>query len=229
MENEFFTFTVPSPLGVTSNELLQDADPVLYYILKFYKAVIILHTQDRWTHEIAQTKPDLLSPVASTTPFDPMPFLQESQFKFPLLSVFRTKEAYQERTSTQYFSKTNMSVFYIMPPLSPAQMERLNPFRTHVARTIVNRTEQGFDTNYNSGQNVWKASGLAKVRVLSTSYGNIPTETNSFFPTVVLDLEVEEQVKQNPNNFQLFNGMDGYVSASDNAIYNPLDFEVIIK
>lgn len=232
MENSFFTFTAKSPLPISANEILQDADPVIYHLLSFYKAVIQLHTQDRWNVEVAAAGlPDLINKtVGYSVPYDPVPFFQDTQFKFPLLAAYRQSEEYSERTTTQYQSVAKVQVLYVLPPFTAAQYERMAPFVTHVSRTLTNRTEQGFDSNYSDGYtSIWKLAKLAKIKMKGCTYGNIPSETNSFYPTVILNLEVTEQVSTDTRNFQDYDGSDGYISSSNNAIFDPLDFTTIIK
>lgn len=225
-----------SPLTAsTSNSLLKDADPVIYYMLQFYAGVLSLHMGARWNAEVAAAgRTDLANhTVIHKLPYDPIPYLQENQYKFPLLACYRKSESYAELTSTWYNITSKLNIMWIMPPMSAGQMERLAPFRAHVARTIVDRTEQGLDTNYNSGQNVWAASGLSKIRIVNCSYGNIPTDTNSYYPTILLECEMIERrmpATEPGSNFELLTGWDGYVIAStDVEVDDPDDFEVDVS
>lgn len=227
---------INSPLPAsTSNSLLKDADPVIYYMLQFFAAVLNLHMGSRWNAEVALAGRSDLSnlTVNHKLPYDPVPYLQENQYKFPLLACYRKSETYAELTSAWYNITSNLHIIWIMPPMSAGQMERLAPFMSHVARTIVDRTEQGLDTNYNSGQNVWAASGLSRIRIMSCSYGNIPTETNQYYPTLMMECEMIERRKpatEPGSNYVNLIGWDGYVvSASDGYAAGTVgDFEIDI-
>lgn len=227
---------VLSPLtSSTSNQLLKDADPVLYYILQYYKGVISLHMGARWNAEAtAAGRSDLSNlTVVHTAHFDPIPYLQENQFKFPLLAVYRKNEKYEWWTTTWYRITSTVQIVWIMPPMSTGQMERMNPFREHVARTLVDRTLQGFDTNYNSGEQPWKESGLDKIGIKSATFGNIPTDTNLVYPTILMECELVERRMPTPEpglNLVNLDGIDGYViSTSDPAVVDLDDFEVDTK
>lgn len=228
---------INSPLTAsTANSLLQDADPVIYYMLQYFAGVINLHMGARWNAEVAAAgRSDLNNlTVGHKLPYDPIPYLQENQYKLPLLAAFRKNEVYAELTYSWYNITSTLNILWIMPPLSAGQMERLAPFRSHVARTLMDRTEQGLDTNYNSGQNVWAASGLSKIRAVNCSFGNIPTDTNQFYPTILMEFELTERrmpATEPGNNFENFTGWDGYVvAASDGYVSGTSgDFEVDVS
>lgn len=217
----FKVANVNSPLTAsTSNSLLRDADPGLYYLLEFYKGIISIHMGARWNAETtAAGRTDLNNiPVAEVVPFDPIPYMAEEQLKFPLLAAFRKSESYTWLTSAYYNIISKVTVLWIMPPVNAGQAERLMPFRTHVARTLVDRTSKGFDSFYNNGQEVWALSGLNKIGVESCSYGTIPTDTNLVFPTVMLEIELTERdmpTSEPGLNFAPFTGVDLQIEVDD--------------
>jgi len=194
-----------------------------------------LHMGARWNAEVtAIGRTDLVGlTVAEKVPFDPVPYLQENQYKFPLLAVYRKSETYTWHTVNRYRIYSKVNIVWIMPPMTTGQMERMAPFRSHVARTLVDRTANGFDTNYNSAQQVWTLAGLDKIGIKSNSFGNIPTDTNLIFPTIMMECElVERQMSPTEpgHNLITYNGGDGYiVAASDVTVTDPLDFEIDIK
>ena len=225
-----------SPLASSlSNSLLKDADPVIYYLLQYYAGVINLHMGARWNAEAAAAgRSDLANlTTGHKVPFDPIPYLQENQFKFPLLAAYRKNERYEWFTTTWYRITSTVEILWIMPPMSTGQMERMSAFRAHVARTLVDRTAMGFDTNFNSGEQVWHEAGLDKIGIKAANFGNIPTDTGLVFPTILLECELVERRMPAPepgSNYVNLTGIDGYISsASDVAVIDPLDFEVDTK
>ncbi len=223
---------LPSSL---SNSLLKDADPVIYYLLNYYSNVISLHMGARWNAEATAAGRSDLSNLTTghKVPFDPIPYLQENQFKFPLLAAYRKNEKYEWFTTTWYRITSTVNIIWVMPPMSTGQMERMSAFRAHVARTLVDRTAMGLDSNYNSGEQVWAEAGLDKIGIKSTTFGNIPTDTGLVFPTILLECELVERRMPTPEpgyNYVDLTGIDGYIiSSSDVEVDDPEDFEVDTK
>ncbi len=220
MEDGYFTVGgIASPLAAsTTRSLLQDADPVLYNILDFYEGVINLHMKARWNAEVALAgRADLTDLcVADKVPFDPTPYMQETQYKLPLLAVFRENEKYEWKTSGWYHITSKLNILWIMPPLSAGQAERMNAFRAHVTRTILDRTLMGFDSNYNDGYQPWRESGLEKISILKTDFGSFPDpHTDLFLPTVWIEAELVERRMPDANPSQNFPGLTGVDDSVD--------------
>lgn len=198
LEDGYFTVGgVSSPLEAsTANSLLKDADPVLYHLLDYYQGVISLHMGARWNAEVTLAgREDLIDlAVAETVPFDPAPYMQENQYKLPLLAVFRENETYEWKTTSWYHVTSKLNILWIMPPLSAGQAERMNAFRSHVAKTMLDRTLMGFDTNYNSGEQPWVEAGLESIGIKSTNYGSFPDpHTDLFLPTIWMEATLVER------------------------------------
>jgi hypothetical protein len=212
---------VQSPLSAaTTNSLLQDSDPVLYNLLNYYTGIINLHIGARWNAEVTLAgRPDLVNlTVAEQVPFDPIPYFQENQYKFPLLAAYRKSEKYEFKSAGWYHTISTLNIMWVLPPITAGQAERLNPFRVHVVRTLVDRTLEGFDTNYNAGEQFWKESGLEKIGIQSTSYGNIPdVASDLYLPTALIECELVER-RMNPTtngNFAPLEGVENDIEEAD--------------
>lgn len=197
-ENRYFKVgNVLSPLQTsTGNTALKDLDPGLWNILRFYYYTATVHATSRWNEEIAAVGlSDYLNKViAQVIPYDPLPLSTESQYKFPLLVGYRTKEEYDWKSIVHYQIKSEVDILYILPPLSsPTQLKALTPFLTHVARIFVDRTTQGSDEQVNNQKQYWQDAGIQTIGCKRTRYGNIPGDTNIFFPTIQMTLNLEER------------------------------------
>lgn len=222
---------VVSPLAVsTGNSLLKDADPVLFNFLAYLSGVINLHVKARWNQEVvAAGLSDLTNkPVAYKLPFDPLPFMQETHFKFPLLAIYRKSESYQNKTTAWYTVTSSLEILWAMPPVNSGQLERLNPFRVHVARTMMDRLLMGYDTNWNNGQHVLQDSGVEKIEVLSTQFGSIPdlrTE-DKFFPSILMQINVSERRSLVEGHFEPFEGITTSIDEGSTPDQTVSDFIV---
>jgi hypothetical protein len=226
MENGYFQVAnVLSPLtSSTTNSLLYDADPCLYRIIQYFSGVLILHMQSRWNAEVVKSgRSDLIDKMVNEViPYDPLPLATDTQFRFPLLSAYRTSESYEWKTIAWYHVTSEMNILYILPPLTSDQTEGLYPFLTHAARTLVDRTEETLDSNFNSGELVWQEAGLEEIKITSCTYGKIPglkngLNSNIYFPTVSLTLQCIEKRMPVAANFELFNGMDARVKVHEDG------------
>jgi hypothetical protein len=181
--------------AATTNSLLQDADPTLYYALDYFAGVLQIHLGARWAAEATLAgRADLASSiVAYKIPFDPAPYLTEEQLKFPLLSLFTVREDIQDKTNV--FSNTNAvwSLNFLLPPLRGEQAERLMPILRVVPKVILNRLRMGWDPNYNAGQLPWALSKGMAFEILSVSYGSYEGLGNLSFPSTQIELRVSER------------------------------------
>lgn len=178
-----------------ANSQLQDIDPFLYYGLSYFQAMLEVHMGSRWNAAIASINGLPSFPVvASVLPFDPTPYFKEEQTKFPLLALWETDSITEPKTFSWYHTKASWRLIYSLPPLTVSQMEILYPFTKAANKIIIDRTEQGYDPNYNSSQQVWDDGygGIESIQVTKTQFKNIQTDpqTKLFFPTVMMTLEV---------------------------------------
>jgi len=212
-EDGYFRYSsVDSPLtAALTNSLLQDADPVLYKIIEFYKGVIELHCGDRWDAAVAASnRNDLVGKIVSQViPYDPLPFARNNQFRFPLMAAYRSHEEYRDKTNGWINIESDIDLLYILPPLGSDQTEGLHPFLTHINRVIVDRSRNGFDTNYNSGEQPWVESGIEQISMESCDYGKIPGfSTDLYFPAISLKIKCVERSMYASNNYEVLDRVD---------------------
>lgn len=189
--------------ALTDHSLLEDADPAIFAALDFYRAILTTHLSERFSAEMNRDsvgRADLDGYVVRTVlPYDPIVFLPQAQFTFPLLAVYRVSERYTQRTSVWYQIESKWGVDYVMPPLDSGQFEQVAPTLQAVARILVDRTARGYDPSYNASQLVWADCGVAEINVTSADYTFLHARDKSRadialpFPTLHLELDVIER------------------------------------
>jgi len=207
-----------SPIvAATTNPLLQDADPALNTLSAFYRAVLVSHLGARFDAEVA--KSGLTGKVgtiaANFVPYNPVPYLTQTQLQFPLLALFVTGETIHDVTSNVYQSKGEWTLQWILPHLTAAQCEQLHPILRAVAKVIVAKTCQGYDTEYLTGTQILALAGIGEIELGKVTFGTMnPPTTNLFFPTVEIELIVTENKNETPGLLD-FEGVDGNIKVAD--------------
>src|SRR5579872_7429478 len=86
--------------SATTNALLQDADPAIFYALDFYASMLQQYLGARWSAECTRAnRSDIgANVVQSKVPYDPSDYLTTEQLSFPLLAVYRTRSTEAEQS-----------------------------------------------------------------------------------------------------------------------------------
>lgn len=167
----------------SANTLLRDADPALYYVIDYFQSVLKTYMGQRLVVECAKDPPigiTLTTPYV--VPYDPSPYLQEQQFMFLLLAVYRKKDKYLQKGLGLIDDEQEWGVDYIMPPLTGAQVERIGPVLRSVGVILHNRIENMGDPYYMNGAPVWELAGLEMIRLDEGAYGQLAGTGNLTFP-----------------------------------------------
>ncbi len=178
----------------TASPLLKDADPALYYTIDFFQNVLNTYLSKRLLAEAAKSPPivAITAAVASVLPLDPTPYLQEQQFKFPLLSVYRKSEKFSWLALSTMADDSEWCVDFILPPITGGQAERIQPILRSVGQILLNRIENVMDPLYAGGANVWTLAGIAKIELTDASYGSFTGMGGLVFPAWRGKLTVKE-------------------------------------
>lgn len=228
----------PLPTSI-SNSSLADCDPTLYYLLDFCEGVLNYHAGARWKKELirsGRTDIDGYSDgyiVAMKVPYDPVPFLADTRFTFPLLAMFRKSGTISERTAAFNQIQSAIDIMWILPPLSASDAEILMPFQSSVLQILMDRIEQGWDPAYKSGQKVKELTGVTRIRFNDYTFGGFEIDTNLFMPALKLSINVFEQQNAPDGSFTDLTGIsvnsdlvpsDGYDVIVDVSNYT-VEFE----
>ena len=196
---------------------LTKLDPILAAAIAFYKAMLETHLGAYFAAMVTATGAPNLSAniVAETVSYDPSPYLQESQYKFPLLAMYRTEEDVEDHTVNWYKAAAKYTFLYVLPPLDAARANQILPILRGVRSVIVDRTIQGYDPAYLSGVEVWAAPGVMSIGVKTVRYGTMPdAKGDLIFPALELTIACEEREQNNPG-LDSFAGIDGTVDVSN--------------
>jgi hypothetical protein len=192
----------------TSNSLLKDADPVMYYLLDYFEAMLIQHVGARFTAAVtAAGSPISTSVVAMKVPYNPARHMQDPSFKLPLFSIYRTKGTMYEKSRSFAGKKTQIEMLWMLPPLDASQMELLGPIQNAVVSAIHLTGEQGFDPSYLSGASVGQLAGFEAFRFTDYEYA-LAQGTNMLFETVIIRAELTERETVPAGEFKAYTGTD---------------------
>lgn len=213
---------VESPLtAATTNALLRDADRPVYQALTFAKSLLKNHAQARFQAELTKAGVSIANNpdgyiVGSSLPFDPTLYPLESQLTFPLLSIWRSEERYDEQTTYWRRTRSTWVVDFLLPPLSVLQAAAVTPIVNHCARVLRWGFERGLD---DLGDTKWHAGAdVDAVRVVSTKFGpmelrdsSAPGKVDQTFMGLTMTLEVDERDLPVSGDFDRLETLDGYV------------------
>lgn len=212
-----------------SNTLLQDADPALYWFLQWCKGVIDTHVGPRWDAEVAAAGLALQGKIVQQTiPYDPIPLFQEAQFALPLLAVHRLESDFKEATAAWIRRSSIWCLDYVLPPLTPAQLERLWPATAAIEAALFDRINQDGDPAVLSGQRLKDLMQTEYIKPLQArpsrgwiksnatqSAQSTATQSQMLFPALYMRFEVAERTM--PVTYPAITGMDINTSVSNGS------------
>lgn len=229
----FHLGALASPLTQsTANSPLQDADPALYWFTQWTMGVIQTHCGSRWNEEmILLGQPTLVGKIVqSTVPYDPVPLFQDAQWKLPLLAIYRVGSDFNDASVNWIRRIGTWHLEYILPPLTPAQLERVWPITASIEAAVYDRVNQDYDPAVLSGQTLKSLMGSEYIKLLEAKPSRDWLQTNArkasgtsnpmLFPLLHMRFEVAE--RKMPDTYEAWTGVDGNVSVA-NAGYPPVD------
>lgn len=230
---------VQTPLAAsTTNELLQDADPSIFYMCDFLSAMLTYHLGARFAAEAAVSNiPGFTGVLADTVPFDPAPFLVSNQFKFPLLAIYRIQDTETEHTRFWMRSDADVAVMYILPPITAGDMRIIGPILNAVRVVMLTSIERGFHPSYTPpgaaiGTSAWVKSEMMGLQLKSsrTGGGVIPVGNDKlFFPAWQGVVTLKERTDIVRSDYLTFAGSDVHEDLHDPAgIPSPTVTDVVV-
>lgn len=202
----------------TTNSLLRDADPALYYALDFFAAVLRIHIGERLLAQAALEGLKFPDAVVRTLNIEPSPHLLAHQLQFPLLAIYRRHEDSDSDSITVDKDVSELEFSYVLPPLNPRQLEQLYPILRAASRVIAKAARKGFDNGYNNGQRVWPLAGIERARVTRASYGVYEPidEVASSFRAVVGTIKMAELDDVTDDTLDPLDGVTGSIHLKAN-------------
>lgn len=210
----------------TANSPLRDIDPSIYYALDFLAAVLNTHLGARFAIEAKKAglkdsagRP-LTGVVGSKFSYDPIQYLTQEQVNFPILALYRGQEQFSERTISFSSNQCNLTLMYVLPPLTPSQAERLVPFIKGAVDVMFNKLEQGWDPLYTPpggalGQKWSAVAGVDKVGLTTGNHIGLTASAALYFPTWYGTMSLLESSRPVPTDFQGFVGGDIHIDLKD--------------
>ena len=182
--------------AATTETLLKSADPGLHYALDLFATVIEEYVGERLLAQAALEGLNFPSAVERTLHFEPSPFLQSHDMVFPLFALYRTEEQWDQHTVSFEKDASVWSWAYVLPPLTPRQIEQLNPILRSVAVVVSSFAMQSFDPNWEAGKTLRDLSGIQKMTAGPVRYLDIEMldgGQNEWWRAVSGKLLVQEQ------------------------------------
>ena len=161
----------PLTAAHTGDALLGVADSSIATLLDFYAYTIGYYLGTALTDAATVCGAPITSNVAYKLPHDPARLARVEHLKFPLLAVWRKGEKYEDRTIQRRHRTCDVGIAYVLPPLTPAQLERLVPVLAAVGMVVDDRTRNGRDPGYQSGATLQSLTSFEEVRLESAELG----------------------------------------------------------
>jgi hypothetical protein len=200
-------------VAATTNTLLRDADPALHFALDFFESILNTYVGERLLAQAALEGLRFPSAVEKKIHFEPSPFLLTDQMVFPILCLHRSEDEWKDGNTS---FNSNASVWewdYVLPPLTPRQIEQLNPIFRSVAVVISTFAMQPFDPDFEDGATLRALSGIVKMTAGPVSYGRFEqvSEQGQWWRAVGGKILVEEQAGNAEGVFEPFAGVNAKI------------------
>ena len=200
-------------------------DPVTSTILRYFQNIIKINLGQAFAVDAAacgflNAQMNFVvdgNMVPQALAYPPDSTLATTNYKFPLLSVYRLTREFQQFTNMKLMIKSDYLVNFILPPLSNTQFNSLYKYLAYVSDVLIDRSWRGFDINYNGGEQVWKTAKIAYALLTKEEDGSFTGIEGKEFPAIRLHLSIMEEdqfIEANypamENIFVQTNVYDGY-------------------
>lgn len=147
----------------TTNTLLKDSDPAIHYALDLLATVIDEYIGERLLAQAALEGFNLPSAVETRIHYEPSPFLQSHEMVFPIFALYRSESAWDSHTVTFDKDTSIWSWAYILPPLTPRQIDKLNPILRSVEVVVSTFASHSHSYLWEDGKTLRDMSGIMKM------------------------------------------------------------------
>lgn len=213
------------PLPTTANTKAY-ADPTIRLLLDFCESVLNTYLGAFWASLQANQNTGITADmplIATKLTYDPFAFFASSNYKFPLLAVFRNESTKTEKTFTWYVWQSKIELNYILPPLSASQYNNMRDVFRAVRDVIADRLALRWDPSYQDGYTVIDDAKIGQLEVVREVVEYLPNPQNDLtIPVLRLEIEMEEKEQSAPN-LSKFELMDMTVAIQDPTEVDPTD------
>lgn len=214
---------VEYPLNdATDDDFLKVADPAVYYTLRLFERAINVYAGEALLARAAVEGLRFPTAVEKTLPYQPTPYLLSDQMRFPLLCVYRSKEQWGDKTASFQQDVSVWEWAYVLPPLTPRQIERLHPVLRSIAVIVSSFAMQSYDPEagadeFAEGVTLRDLTGIQKMAAGPVSYGEFePVEVESkWWKAVTGQLIVSERSSIVEDAFPAYEGVNVHVDLTE--------------
>lgn len=214
-------FPLQSP-PTPGRTMVRDADPVAFFLLDYFAWSIRTYVGERLLYEAALVDLPWTDAVAGMVPYDPRPYLRESQESFPLLGIYRVQSAHDDLTTLQRRDVSQLELVYVLPPLNPAQVHRIGPVLNAAKALFDHQAEAGWDADYtppggSAGQAIFsdELAGLTDLNATQARFGGYPGTDDLVFPAVMVTIQTTEVARIDAPRLPPFTGADIAVNSTN--------------
>lgn len=209
--------------AATTNTLLRDADPTIYFLLHYFTWCINHYVGSRLVAQAQLAEfPEIDSAVRSTSSLNPAPYLAESGFQFPLLALYRTQSVFTERTMVRRQDASTLVLAYVLPPLTASQAEQLVPILNAVKGLLDRVAISGRDDAYTppdgaAGESIFSPdyAGLTQVMCSQASFGAFGGTGDLHFPAITMTVNAIESASVDLSGLPPFTGATANIALQD--------------
>jgi hypothetical protein len=155
----------------TTNSLLLDADPALFYAIQFFSSVLNTYVKPRLLMQAALEDYNLPSAVEATIAYEPTPFLLSGDFTWPLFCLYRVEDEWSRPNQSNPTCKSSWEWSYVLPPLTPQEIPEILPILRTAAVAISHAAMVGYDAGYENGATLRDLAGIVKMVPGRIKYG----------------------------------------------------------
>lgn len=206
----------------TTNTLLEDADPAIARAIPYLAAMCEYYFGERLLRECERHSLRLPRAVVATAAIEPEPSLFADQFQFPMLTLYRVKDVWDEATIAYDKSTAIWEFSYLLPPLTPVQARAIQPILRAASVTLRRVIHLGQHKDYKNNEPVWANAGIHKARLVEAVYGTWEKVDNvdKYYRALTGTISVMERELPRPDAYDDIEGTDATIDqrASDGTL-----------
>lgn len=198
-----------------TDDFLKVADPAIYYALEMFEHAIVTYAGDAFLARARAVGFSFPAAVRRKLHYEPTPNLLASEMEFPLLCLWRSKEQWTEKTIAFNQDASVWQWAYVLPPMTPHQVDKLNPIFRAISVIVNSFAAQSFDDeqgedDFEGGKTLRDLSGIQKMNPGTTDHSQFEPidENGKWWKAVTGQLMVSERASIVEEAFPEFKGVN---------------------